>query len=152
GFPPLTKTRPSGSVTIPLQNMSQPSTCWLIVPACGSHNPARKVVSVATLPEPETINTLPVLSRAACTGLIGIRSGSVVHCPITDDVCACNGNRDKTAIATAGRPTRERKCRLRIRCFLLGLARQAHMSNSGLEEAVNRERSLRTGAQRGPVA
>src|SRR6478672_7310687 len=36
--------------------------------------------------------------------------------------CACNGRRNKTAIATASRPARETRSRLRIRSFLLGLA------------------------------
>ena len=58
-LPPLTRMRPSDNATMPLQNMSHASDCVVIVLACRSHTAARKFVSAATLPEPETISTLP---------------------------------------------------------------------------------------------
>ena len=58
-LPPLTKMRPSDSATMPLQNMSHASDWVVIVFAWRSQTAARKFVSAATLPEPETISTLP---------------------------------------------------------------------------------------------
>src|SRR5712664_3057042 len=77
----MIKGRPSGSTAIPLQNMSQLTGCVVTVPVCGSKTPACRFVFVGTLPEPETTSTLPLLSTAACAGLIGMRFGSVCHCP-----------------------------------------------------------------------
>ena len=42
-----------------LQNMSHTSDCVVIVFAWRFQTAARKFVSAATLPEPETISTLP---------------------------------------------------------------------------------------------
>src|SRR5260370_24931025 len=77
------KARPSGSTTMPLQNMSQPTGCVAAVPVCGSNTAACRLVFVGRLPDPETTSTLPLCSNAACTGLIGMRFGSVFHCPCT---------------------------------------------------------------------
>src|SRR3954465_15585308 len=75
-------------MTIPLQNMSQGIDCVTeTVSPCTSSTAERKFVSAATLPEPETISTLPLCISALCTGLIGIVNGSVVQRPV-DDGCA----------------------------------------------------------------
>src|SRR5207247_2006769 len=76
-------TRPSARITMPLQTMSHPSGCVVMVLACGSHMAARKFGSVGRFPEPATINTLPLFITARWTGLIGIRYGSVCHRPAT---------------------------------------------------------------------
>src|SRR4051812_19865127 len=69
-------------MTIPLQNMSHGIDCVTTTLSPGTSSTAeRKFVSAATLPEPETISTLPLCIRALCTGLIGIRNGSVVQRP-----------------------------------------------------------------------
>src|SRR6516164_2830004 len=79
--PPFTSGRPSGKTTIPLQNMSQPTGCVVIVPDCGSQTAAWKFVFAATFPDPDTINTRPSFVSAACTGLIGICVDRVCHVP-----------------------------------------------------------------------
>ena len=50
---------------MPLQNMSQPMGWVVMVPAWGSHSAAWKFLFVGTLPEPETISTLPLFKSAA---------------------------------------------------------------------------------------
>ena len=77
------KGRPSGRTTMPLQNISQATVCVVIVPACGSHTAARKLVFDGSFPEPETTRTFPLCIKATCTGLMGMRYGKVLHCPCT---------------------------------------------------------------------
>src|SRR5215472_4809417 len=81
--PPFTMARPSARTTIPLQNISQFTGCVVTVTVAGSKMAACKFVFVGRLPEPETISTLPLCKSAACTGLMGMRFGSVCHWPCT---------------------------------------------------------------------
>src|SRR5271163_10334 len=81
--PPMMKGRPSGKTTIPLQNISHATGCVVTVSLAGSQTPAMKLVFAATLPEPETINTLPLCIIATWTGLMGICVGRVFHWPCT---------------------------------------------------------------------
>src|SRR6266403_1319558 len=83
--------------------MSQPTGCVVTVPVCGSNTPACKFVLLGRLPEPETTSTVPLCRSVACTGLIGMRFGSVCHCPCT---FACAAARlGKLAKQTAARNT-----------------------------------------------
>src|SRR5690348_3215158 len=94
--------RPSSSSTMPLQNMSQDRENWLIVcPLTGSNSSAPDLLDGpkggpdghpdcdgGQFPDPATTSTLPLLSSAAWTGLIGMVIGvpllaNVVHCPWT---------------------------------------------------------------------
>src|ERR1700676_3621071 len=79
--PPRTNGLPSGKTTMPLQNMSQAIGKVLIVSFLGSQTAACRTWLSGSLPEPETTSTLPVCIRAACTGLMGISTGSVSHLP-----------------------------------------------------------------------
>src|SRR5882724_4036603 len=87
---------------MPLQNMSQFTGCVVTDPVAGSKIPAWKFVFPATLPDPETIRTLPLCSSAECTGLMGIRFGSVCHCPCVLAWAAADGTHasENRAIAT----------------------------------------------------
>ena len=82
-MPPLTNGRPSGRTTIPLQNISHASDWVTSVSSCGSQTAAWYCVTVGTLPEPDTISTLPLFMRARWIGLIGIGDANVRHCPCT---------------------------------------------------------------------
>jgi hypothetical protein len=92
------KIRPSGNATIPLQNMSHPTGCVTIVPACGSHTAARKFVTFESFPDPATTSTRPVYVSAMWIGLIGIVYDNVRHRPLTF-ACA-----NSTGFATPIRP------------------------------------------------
>src|SRR5947209_20516922 len=73
---------PSGKITIPSQNMSHEILNVLIVEVAGSNTPAWRLWLLGSLPEPAMTNTLPVCIMATCTGLIGMRNGSVCHRPV----------------------------------------------------------------------
>src|SRR3981189_2175290 len=103
------KARPSGRTTIPLQNMSQPTGCVVTVPVRGSNTPACKFVLLGRLPDPETTSPVPLCRSAACTGLIGMRFGSVCHCPCT---FACAYSRVGKPAKQAAAANRSRKCRV----------------------------------------
>src|SRR5215467_687423 len=87
--------------------MSQFTGCVVMVPDAGSKIAACKFVLVGRFPDPDTISTLPLCSSAACTGLIGMRFGSVCHCPWTLACPVADGTLAKerkptTAIANRG--------------------------------------------------
>src|SRR5689334_21387793 len=87
--PPLTNGRPSYSTTMPLQNMSHGCDCvTTIFSLTGSRTAYLKFVSAATLPDPDTIRTLPLFMSAAWTGLMGIKVPNVLHC-LCVPACAC---------------------------------------------------------------
>src|ERR1700761_6016926 len=89
--------RPSSRSTMPLQNMSQDRENWLIVcPLTGANSNAPELLDGpyggpdghpdadgGQFPDPATTSTLPLLSSAAWTGLIGMVLANVVHWPCT---------------------------------------------------------------------
>src|SRR4051812_35989347 len=87
--------------------MSHGIDCVTVTLSPGTSSTAeRKFVSAATLPEPETISTFPLCISALCTGLIGIRNGSVVQRPNAADCARSSGvleNASPTPIAPAAR-------------------------------------------------
>src|SRR5215831_16124230 len=137
-LPPNTMIRPSGSATIPLQNMSQPIACVVIVFVLRSHTPAWKLVFAGTLPEPDTTRIFPLCIRLTCTGLMGIVVGNVCHCPF---VLACPyalaakkaKSNAKTAIRAEGAVCFER-------CLCVG--RRAEKQRLGRSGAEYRIRTL----------
>ncbi len=63
--PPAMKTRPSGRVTMPSQNMSKSTGCVVMFPVFGSQSALSKSVLPNTFPDPVTIRTLPLRISAA---------------------------------------------------------------------------------------
>ena len=89
--PPLISTLPSCMIDMPLQNMSQPM--GMVVIFLVDRYTAPRPADIAGLGDSppaspdsclnlEMMRTFPVCRRAACTGLIGVGLGRVVHRPV----------------------------------------------------------------------
>src|SRR5581483_4592202 len=95
--PPSISTRPSCSMTMPLQNISQETVnCCRVCPLTGSRSNApepfggpkgaltgQPLCVGGQFPEPATTNTLPLVRRVAWIGLMGTVLDNVLHWPCT---------------------------------------------------------------------
>ena len=80
--PPMTNGWPSGSTTMPLQNMSHEILNDRSVAVTGSNTAASQFGFGSTFPEPAITSTFPLCISATWTGLIDMIVGSVVHWPV----------------------------------------------------------------------
>src|SRR3954449_10261995 len=80
--PPRTNGWPSGSTTMPLQNMSHRMRNERSVRLTGSKTAASPFGVGSRLPEPAMTSTLLLCISATWTGLMDISTGSVVHWPV----------------------------------------------------------------------
>src|SRR5579864_1373808 len=116
----MTNGRPSGSTIMPLQNMSKSTAIVVTVSVWGSQTAAVQFGLLATFPDPDTINNLPLCISAMCTGLMGTVVGSVCQVPVTL-ACAPTGGAEKPALIA----TKNSKEAIRAIQLKEGLALQA---------------------------
>src|SRR5437660_525014 len=93
--------------------MSQATGCVVSVFVTGSNTAACKFVFEGRFPDPETITTLPLCRSAACTGLMGMRFGSVCHCPCTLAWADAEGAWVKRKAASTANTTERQRLQLR---------------------------------------